>query len=47
MVVIKEVNEDWFLSLDDDVRVGPQYLASQINCIAPLVGAVQGKKVSR
>lgn len=46
MAVIKEVNEDWFLFLDDDVRVGPQYLASQINCIAPLVGAIQGKKVS-
>ena len=25
---IKEVNEDWFLFLEDDVRVGPQYLAS-------------------
>lgn len=44
---IAEVNTEWFLFLDDDVRVSETYLADLADTVAPLVGGVQGRKSSR
>jgi glycosyltransferase involved in cell wall biosynthesis len=45
-MVIANVETEWFLFLDDDVRIAPDYLETQLECIAPRVGAVQGRKAS-
>lgn len=44
---IEEIETEWFLFLDDDVRIGEEYLAVLENAIAPGVGAIQGRKTSR
>lgn len=41
---IEIIETEWFLFLDDDVRISTDYLAKQAQVIAPLVGAVQGRK---
>jgi glycosyltransferase involved in cell wall biosynthesis len=41
------VSTDWFLFLDDDVRLRPNYLDRLADAIAPAVGAIQGRKASR
>lgn len=41
------VETEWFLFLDDDVRLREDYLARQLEAISPAVGAVQGRKASR
>jgi glycosyltransferase involved in cell wall biosynthesis len=45
--LISAVDTDWFLFLDDDVRLEQDYLSSHAACIAPNVGAVQGRKTTR
>lgn len=45
---IENVNSEWFIFLDDDVRIGKSYLqtlSSWISC--ERVGAIQGRKVER
>lgn len=44
---IEMVETDWFLFLDDDVRLSEDYLETLQAAIAPLVGGVQGRKTSR
>lgn len=41
------VETEWFLFLDDDVRLDPDYLSRIVQSISPSVGAVQGRKHSR
>lgn len=41
------VESEWFLFLDDDVRVREDYVARQLDAIAPAIGAVQGRKEGR
>lgn len=43
-IAIDRVETDWFLFLDDDVRVSPSYLAAHASAIAPRIGAIQGRK---
>jgi glycosyltransferase involved in cell wall biosynthesis len=40
------VQSSWFLFLDDDVRVSREYLKQLLQCVAPAIGAVQGRKSS-
>lgn len=47
MEAIDRVETDWFLFLDDDVRVSEDYLSTLFGVTAPLVGGVQGRKHSR
>ncbi len=44
---IRAVTADWFLFLDDDVRLTEHYLDHMLDAVAPLVGGIQGRKVSR
>lgn len=44
---IKYVETEWFLFLDDDVRISERYLEEVSRSIAPAVGAIQGRKTSR
>lgn len=44
---IAAVDADWFVFLDDDVRVEPDYLERVLEVANPGVGAVQGRKLSR
>jgi glycosyltransferase involved in cell wall biosynthesis len=44
---IDAVETEWFLFLDDDVRVSEEYLETLFGATAPLVGGVQGRKRSR
>jgi glycosyltransferase involved in cell wall biosynthesis len=44
---IDEVETEWFLFLDDDVRLSETYLETLLEARAPLIGAIQGRKVSR
>jgi glycosyltransferase involved in cell wall biosynthesis len=46
-MAIAEIDTEWFLFLDDDVRVHEMYLTDLTNAAAPLVGGVQGRKRSR
>lgn len=46
-LAIATVEAEWFLFLDDDVRVSPRYLARLRDAVGPLVGAVQGRKNAR
>lgn len=41
---INNTTTEWFLFLDDDVRVSDGYLTVLYNSIAPTVGGIQGKK---
>lgn len=45
-ICINMVETEWFIFLDDDVRVGKDYIEKHIKCISNLVGAVQGRKES-
>lgn len=46
--LIDRTETDWFLFLDDDVRVGEDYLRTLLSWTgSPRVGAVQGRKLSR
>ena len=44
---IDTVETEWFLFLDDDVRVDEGYLDCVFGAVAPLVGGVQGRKGAR
>jgi glycosyltransferase involved in cell wall biosynthesis len=46
-LAIDRVESDWFLFLDDDVRLSTSYLRDATEAVAPAVGAVQGRKGSR
>jgi len=47
-IAIETVDTEWFLFLDDDVRVEPDYIARQLAWTdTDRVGAVQGRKLSR
>lgn len=41
---IDRVETEWFLFLDDDVRIREPYLERLVDATAPLVGGVQGRK---
>jgi glycosyltransferase involved in cell wall biosynthesis len=43
-VAINRINTEWFLFLDDDVRLPKEYLTELVDCIAPRIGAIQGRK---
>lgn len=43
---IDRVQTEWFLFLDDDVRLTGQYLTTLADAVAPLVGGIQGRKGS-
>ena len=45
-VAAEMVQTQWFLFLDDDVRLSEGYLRQITRCIAPSIGAVQGRKSS-
>lgn len=45
-LAIQRVETEWFLFLDDDVRIDKGYMNQQLSCIASRVGAVQGRKAS-
>lgn len=45
-IAIEEVDTEWFLFLDDDVRIPDEYLGRLHDCIAPAIGAIQGRKAS-
>jgi glycosyltransferase involved in cell wall biosynthesis len=44
--LINRVVTDWFLFLDDDVKINPTYLKRLFGAVAPEIGAVQGRKES-
>lgn len=46
-LAIDRVTRDWFLFLDDDVRIAPDYLDRLADAAAPAIGAIQGRKHSR
>jgi glycosyltransferase involved in cell wall biosynthesis len=46
-LAVDAVEAEWFLFLDDDVRLRERYLEQILNATAPLVGGVQGRKASR
>lgn len=46
-IAIDRVRTDWFLFLDDDVRVSGPYLGQLCELRTPAIGAVQGRKRSR
>lgn len=46
-LAIDSVETDWFLFLDDDVRVSESYVGDLLAATAPVVGGVQGRKASR
>src|SRR6056297_1473509 len=46
-IAIANVESEWFLFHDDDVRVSSDYLQRLRDTISPAVGAVQGRKSSR
>jgi glycosyltransferase involved in cell wall biosynthesis len=43
-ILIEEVRTEWFLFLDDDAIVSPEYISKLTDSVAPLTGAVQGRK---
>lgn len=45
-IAIQKVQTPWFLFLDDDVRISEEYLHLLAECVAPRIGAVQGRKRS-
>ncbi|WP_135821571.1 glycosyltransferase family A protein [Halostella litorea] len=46
-LAIDAVGTDWFLFLDDDVRVSESYVGDLLDATAPSVGGVQGRKATR
>lgn len=46
-LLIDRVETEWFLFLDDDVRLSESYLEKSESCIAPGIGAIQGRKESK
>lgn len=46
-LAIGQVETEWFWFLDDDVRVNENYISRQLEAIAPVVGAIQGRKKHR
>lgn len=46
-IAISRVESEWFLFLDDDVRLSTSYLRDAVEAVAPAVGAVQGRKAAR
>lgn len=46
-IAIDRIHREWFLFLDDDVRVRESYLDDLFGAVGPLVGGVQGRKGSR
>ncbi len=46
-LAVDTVEADWFLFLDDDVRLTEHYLDHMLDAAAPLVGGIQGRKASR
>lgn len=46
-LAIDRVESEWFLFLDDDVRLSESYLDDVAGAVAPAVGAVQGRKATR
>lgn len=46
-IAIDAVDTEWFLFLDDDVRIAEPYIDRQLRAMAPIVGAVQGRKTSK
>jgi glycosyltransferase involved in cell wall biosynthesis len=44
-LAIERVETDWFLFLDDDVRITESYLEDHASTIAPRIGAIQGRKL--
>jgi glycosyltransferase involved in cell wall biosynthesis len=45
-IAFRLVETPWFLFLDDDVRITKGYLQKLTQCVAPSIGAVQGRKQS-
>lgn len=45
-LAIELVNTEWFLFLDDDVRIRENYLNILSKSISPIIGAIQGRKLS-
>ena len=45
-IAIDRVDAEWFLFLDDDVRIPRSYLSDVAEAVAPIVGAVQGRKTA-
>jgi glycosyltransferase involved in cell wall biosynthesis len=43
---VQNVQTSWFLFLDDDVRISECYISQIFGCVAPIIGAVQGRKRS-
>lgn len=43
-IASEAVEMPWFLFLDDDVRLSKRYLKQLMGCIAPGIGAIQGRK---
>lgn len=46
-LAIEAVDTEWFLFLDDDVRLSESYLRDLADATAPIVGGVQGRRESR
>jgi len=46
-IAINSVETEWFLFLDDDVRITQDYLSTLVEAISPLTGAVQGRKAEK
>lgn len=46
-LAIDRVESEWFLFLDDDVRLSESYLDDVVGAVAPAIGAVQGRKATR
>ena len=46
-IAINSACEDWFLFLDDDVRVDDKYIQNVSQAVAPKIGAIQGRKSSK
>ena len=45
--LISRVKSDWFLFLDDDVRLSEDYFELMFSCMAEGIGAIQGRKKSK
>lgn len=45
--LISRVETEWFLFLDDDVRLPANYFDVMHDCIAPKIGGIQGRNASK
>jgi glycosyltransferase involved in cell wall biosynthesis len=43
-IAINRVESEWFLFLDDDVRLNQDYLENLTSASAPLIGGIQGRR---